>query len=101
MITKCANESCGQPFLFSRGGKLFILDGRSNAQTGNRSSPDRTARKVKHFWLCEHCAPTMTLVVEQGSAPRVIFKTCDDRQATGERSPRQPQGAALDQVSFR
>src|SRR5271157_4259546 len=98
MITKCANERCGQPFLFFRGGKLFIVDGRSDAQTGDGTNPDRALHKVEHFWLCEHCAATMTLVVGQGSAPRVILTTREDRQSTGERSSRHPQRAALDQV---
>jgi len=49
----------------------------------------------------QRCAATMTLVVGQGSAPRVILTTREDRQSTGEWSPRQPQRAALDQVPLR
>jgi len=94
MITKCANERCGQPFLYFRGGKLFIVDGRSNTKTGDRSNPDRAPHKVEYFWLCEHCAPTMTLVAGQGSAPSVILTTCEDRQSIGERLSRQLSGAA-------
>src|SRR5271157_118805 len=98
MITKCANQRCGQPFLYFRGGKLFIVDARSNLQPGNSSTPDQAPQKLEHFWLCEHCAATMTLVVGQGKTPRVILTACEDRQSTGKRLPRQPRGAALDQA---
>jgi len=84
MITKCANELCGEPFLFFRGGKLFIVDVRSNPQPGNPSTADQAPQKLEHFWLCEHCAATMTLVVGQGRG----------RESTRERLPRQPHGAA-------
>jgi len=98
MITKCANQRCGQPFLFFRGGKLFIVDVRSKPQPGNPSTPDQAPQKLEHFWLCEQCAATMTLVVGQGKTPRVILTTCEDRQSTGKRLPRQPHGAGLDQA---
>lgn len=98
MITKCANQLCGQPFLFFRGGKLFIVDVRSNPQPGNPNTADQAPQKLEHFWLCEQCAATMTLVVGQGSTPRVILSTCEDRQSTRERLPRQAHGAALGQA---
>ncbi len=100
MITKCANQMCGQPFLFFRGGKLFIVDVRSNPQPVNPGTTEQAPQKLEHFWLCEHCAATMTLVVGQGRAPRVIT-TCEDRQSTGERLPRQAHGTALGQAPLR
>lgn len=95
MITKCANQMCGQPFLFFRGGKLFIVDMRSNPQPGNPGTKDRAPQKLEHFWLCELCAATMTLVVgQQGSTPRVILAASEDCPPTRERLPHQPHGAA-------
>jgi len=94
MITKCVNPSCRQPFLYFRGGKLFILDVGSNQQPADRGSTHRVPRKLEHFWLCEHCAPDMTLVVRQGTTPTVI-STCQEIQSSGERPPQQPRGAAF------
>ena len=101
MITKCANELCGEPFLFFRGGKLFIVDVASNPQPRDPGTADRAPQKLEHFWLCEQCAATMTLVVGRGSTPRVILAACEDRQSTRERLPRQPHGAAPVQASLR
>ena len=101
MITKCANDLCGQPFLFFRGGKLFILDVRSNPQPGNPNSAEQAPQKLEHFWLCEHCAASMTLVVGQGSTPRVIPAACAGHQSTRERWPRQAHGAALVRAPLR
>jgi hypothetical protein len=101
MITKCANQMCGQPFLFFRGGKLFIVDVRSEPQPGNPSTADQAPQKLEHFWLCEQCAPTMTLVVGQGRTPRLISTTCEDPQLRGKRLPRQPHGGALVQAPQR
>jgi len=98
MITKCANELCGEPFLFFRGGKLFIVDVRSGPQPGGPGTADQASQKLEHFWLCEHCAATMTVVVGQGSTPRVILVACEDGRSTRRRSPRHPHGAALGQA---
>ena len=101
MITKCANQMCGQPFLFFRGGKLFIVDVHSNPQPGNPSTKDQAPQKLEHFWLCEHCAATMTLVVGKGKTPRIILTTCENLQLSGKRLPRRPHGAALGQAPMR
>jgi hypothetical protein len=73
MITNCANEMCSQPFRFFRGGKLFIQE--SNTPLADPSAADGMPSTLEHFWLCEHCAETMTLVVGQGKTPRVILMT--------------------------
>ena len=82
MITKCANPVCSQPFLYFRGGKLFIVDVGSNPQSADPSTTDRGPRKLEHFWLCEHCAPTMTVVVGPGKAP-IVISTREELQSTG------------------
>jgi len=102
MITKCVNQKCGQPFLFLRpGAKLFIMNLPSNPQPGGPGTTDQGPRKLEHFWLCENCAASMTLVVGQGSTPRMTVTTCEDHPSTGKRRPHQPQGAELDQVPLR
>ena len=95
MITKCVNQKCGQPFLVLRpGAKLFIMDVPSNPQPGGPGATDQGPRKLEHFWLCERCAATMTLVVGQGRTPGVIVTTCENRQSIGERLARQLSRAA-------
>ena len=94
MITNCANPKCGQPFLYLRpGARLFIVDVPSNPQ-GSPGTADQGPRKLEHFWLCEHCAATMTLVLAQGSTPCVIATTCEDPPLSGNRLPRQAHGTA-------
>jgi len=64
MVTKCANPSCDTRFRYFRGGKLFVFEPRE------RSSADLCPR-VEHFWLCEDCAPGMTIVVDREGYFRV------------------------------
>jgi hypothetical protein len=62
MVGKCANPSCGTSFRYFRGGKLFVFEPH------NRNSTE-SLPNVEHFWLCERCAPEMTIALdEQGHA---------------------------------
>ena len=101
MIAKCANQKCGQPFLFLRGGKLFLVDGRANPQPWNPGTSDQVPRQLQHFWLCEDCAATMTLVVGQGSTPAVVVTTGEAVPSAGKRMLRRSHGAPLDQAPLR
>jgi len=70
MTTKCANPNCSTQFMFLRGGRLFH---RESARVANRSGSLVPVRKVEFFWLCEACAPTMTVILKDGNgvtAPR-------------------------------
>jgi hypothetical protein len=100
MITKCANQSCSQPFRYFRGGKLFIVDVGSNGQSAGANATDRTPLKLEHFWLCELCSATMTLVLGQDRTATVIA-TREEVQSAEERRPGQPGGAALLKGIFR
>jgi hypothetical protein len=64
MVSKCANPSCDTPFRYFRGGMLFVFEPHE------RSSSDLIL-SIEHFWLCECCAPSMTLVVDAGGHPRL------------------------------
>jgi hypothetical protein len=92
MITKCANQSCGQPFRYFRGGRLFIVDVGLNAQSIDSSTTDRAPLKLEHFWLCELCAETMTMVVGQDRTATVI-STREELPSAGERQHSPPCGA--------
>ena len=85
MITKCANPLCSQPFRVFRGGKLFTVDVGSNTKLSDSSTTERVPRKLEHFWLCKHCASTMTLVVQPGKSPTVV-SIGKELQFTGELS---------------
>jgi len=69
MVTKCANHECANEFHYLRNGRLFIVevDDRSHwlalgAQpAGERKKPHR----IEHYWLCDECAPRLTLVIDR------------------------------------
>jgi alkylhydroperoxidase family enzyme len=67
MLSKCANQQCGKPFLRLREGKLFAVetDRSSKSQKppfmpGSKKAP----RHVEHFWLCGDCAAQWTLAYD-------------------------------------
>lgn len=62
MLAKCANPKCSAPFRYLHEGKLFRLD----LGAGPPSADTRIPRQLQYFWLCDHCARTMTLVMHAG-----------------------------------
>ncbi len=64
MVRKCANPACKTLFRYYRGGRIMLLD----LNSGHRSHPLRRRsgerERLEYFWLCEKCAPQMTLVVD-------------------------------------
>jgi hypothetical protein len=72
MLSHCANSDCSKPFLKLREGKLFLVETIAvtapavlNARTDvpQRKPPKR----VEHFWLCDDCAPSWTLMIQGGN----------------------------------
>ncbi len=63
MLSKCANASCSNPFLYLHDGKLFRMD-----VPVEHSSPaeKKAARRIEFFWLCNDCAASMTLSYKVG-----------------------------------
>jgi len=56
MLAKCSNPSCSASFLSLQYGRLYRLD---------RDAKTRPSmRRVEYYWLCEHCAPIMTMQLE-------------------------------------
>ena len=71
MVSKCANPGCSAPFLYMRQGKLFCIEtGGNTADKGPTFGADPTVeRKSRHlefFWLCDGCAPQLTLSFRPG-----------------------------------
>ena len=67
MLYKCANEACHTPFLRLREGKLFQVETeyfaeRQSAQPGRGNRP---WHRVEHYWLCDACAPYVTLAFDK------------------------------------
>ncbi len=66
MLSKCANPACSNRFQYLREGKLFQFEILPpEAHPGLRLIEKIPARRVEHFWLCSHCAPRMTLALQE------------------------------------
>ena len=59
MLSKCANPACLARFHYLHLGRLFKIE------TG-AASLEGPARRIEHFWLCESCAQTLTVALENG-----------------------------------
>ena len=66
MLHKCANPVCSTRFLRLRDGKLFQVETEfvpNSSQTSTLGRPRRQRlRHVEYYWLCNQCAPYVTLV---------------------------------------
>jgi len=62
VLSKCANPACLARFHYLHEGRIF------NVETGTVASDRNSSaiRKIEHFWLCEGCTQTLTVVVENG-----------------------------------
>jgi hypothetical protein len=62
VLSKCANPACLARFHYLHEGRIFKIE------TGAVSSDSKTSptRRIEHFWLCERCVQTLTVVVENG-----------------------------------
>jgi len=69
MLSKCANPSCSNHFLYLHEGKLFRLD--VGVDPGSNSDFQEQQRRVEFFWLCESCAANMTVVFTRGKGVKV------------------------------
>jgi hypothetical protein len=70
VLTKCANPICPSLFRHLSQGKLFQVETESSTAlvtrrplVPTRKSP--SARHVQHYWLCDQCSPTLTLIFEK------------------------------------
>lgn len=65
MVTKCANPDCNNVFRYLKGGKLFLVDMPPIVPTSALSRLEaelcKKGARYEYFWLCEECAPRMTL----------------------------------------
>ena len=66
MLHKCANPSCENAFLKLTQGKLFLVETDQAYARGLSIVSKRTQRRIEHYWLCDACAPVLTLAYERG-----------------------------------
>ena len=67
MLHKCANSSCTNLFRRLHEGKLFQVETEYLPEFRKTSwRRNQLARKVERFWLCDACAPQMTIGFEKG-----------------------------------
>ncbi len=78
MLSKCANPSCSAPFRYLHEGKMFQLDmevmrGPEVRHQGRKLvSKQKWSRKIEHYWLCNACASSQTLVFKKGDGITVV-----------------------------
>ncbi len=70
MLSRCANNQCGKPFLKLRDGKLFLVETERVRKPGESVSPPfvrarQHPRNVEHYWLCDDCAAQWTLAYDR------------------------------------
>ena len=71
MLAKCVNPFCNRPFRYMGQGKLFVTEYPPTVA----SRFNLRGRTREHFWLCEECAPMMTVAVRRehgGVTVRII-----------------------------
>jgi hypothetical protein len=85
MVSKCANPECSAVFLYLRLGKLFRVEVQPadvhHSGFGSESGTKKPVRRVEYFWLCDTCAPKMTLVLDKSLGVRT--QTVARAQAVG------------------
>lgn len=78
MVSKCANPECSAQFRYFHTGKLFRLETATGLERRRSMGPDgdhaRALRHLEFYWLCEECAPKMTIVFERDSGVKVRDK---------------------------
>lgn len=67
MLHKCANPSCENAFLKLTQGKLFLVEtDQASAAGPSLVSKKPNQRRIEHYWLCDACAPVLTLAYQRG-----------------------------------
>jgi hypothetical protein len=70
MVSKCANPICSASFRYLHEGRLFRMavsaDAADNPNLIAGSGPKKSSHHIEFFWLCEECAPEMTLIFKPG-----------------------------------
>jgi hypothetical protein len=71
MLHKCANPDCSSPFRNISQGKLFHIAADLLPATP-KNGLDRPPRAIEHYWLCDKCTATFTLVASGETGLSVV-----------------------------
>lgn len=75
MLSKCANPDCSASFRYLHEGRLFrmavagtVIDHSNFGADPEITDPrmKKASSRIEFFWLCEECAPEMTLIFKPG-----------------------------------
>ena len=66
MHTNCLNPSCGTPFRYLYEGRIFAAERVVTSPDGQK-----TDKTIDHYWLCDTCGKSMTVVIKNGIATAV------------------------------
>jgi hypothetical protein len=74
VISKCANPHCPAVFRYLHEGKLFEFEVRTLDEGSQEpySMNIKSSREIKYFWLCNHCASTMTVTLDANTCEVII-----------------------------
>ena len=75
MLTKCANPACSATFRYLHDGRLFLIesaDEMAGAEPPGSVGAVRKVRALRHYWLCDKCCRTMTIVFDREHTVRVV-----------------------------
>lgn len=90
MLHKCANPQCANPFRKLTQGKLFLVEtDRHNLAPEPVDWRRQSHRKIEYFWLCDQCAPRLTLAYESGRGVVTVALTGDQPKKPPAREFRQ------------
>jgi hypothetical protein len=66
MVSKCVNSECSATFRYFHVGKLYRIETSSGLERRRSMNQDesRPLRRTEFYWLCENCAPKMTLIAD-------------------------------------
>jgi hypothetical protein len=86
MLAHCVNPDCYAPLRSFSEGRLFQFEvvSISIAANDETSTPfdEKPERQTAHFWLCGHCADSMTLTLEPMRGLRVVPLGASDATTT-------------------
>lgn len=75
MVSKCANPACSASFRYLHIGKLFRFETSGGQERrramGEEEVPRKCMRRIEFYWLCESCAPKMTLAYQHDAGVSV------------------------------
>ena len=63
MLEKCANPACSAIFRRLRDGRVFVIEVESSASG--------FSHQRQHYWLCNSCCRSMTVIVDKDKGVQV------------------------------